>query len=104
MEQVASEFTRVTKVYSDLGKKFASLNLRHKDLTLYPPGVIMSTANMDIHQVREKLVETLVEDFDSDKEMAEKAAMKVDQEHVDEYDDLDDLAEFVYGNQSFWND
>lgn len=58
----------------------------------------------DLHKIRQWVANSLVEDFDADQELAEKAALKVDVEHVAEFSVFDDLVEFVHDNQSFWDE
>lgn len=56
-----------------------------------------------IHETRARIVKSLVEDFDASPDLAEAAALKVEQEHIDEYPDLDELVEFVHDSQEFWD-
>lgn len=59
---------------------------------------------VDIHKIREWVANSLVEDFDATPELAERAALKVDTEHIQEYSNFDDLVEFVHGTESFWDE
>lgn len=62
----------------------------------------MSSAELDLHEIRTRIAKALVDDFDATPQLAEEAVLKINEEHVDEFPDLDDLAEHVYDTQSFW--
>lgn len=101
---------QVTQMYAEAFKDIAK-TLTQVSNHVSPPvidiNVLRSHAVSDhsvdqLHIIREKVAESLIRDFDADPTMAEQAALNVEQEHVDEYPDLDDLVEHVYDTQSFW--
>lgn len=57
----------------------------------------------DIDDVREQLIKILVEDYDASPHLAEEAALKVNQDDVDAYETIEDLAEYVHDTQEFWD-
>ncbi len=59
---------------------------------------------MKIDDIREKLKKTLIEDFDASPHLAEEAAARVTTDDSDDFDNIDELAEFVHDNSKFWDD
>lgn len=52
--------------------------------------------------VRDEVQRKLIDDYDSSPNLAEDAASKISDDDIEEYPDIEELTEYVYNTESFW--
>lgn len=57
---------------------------------------------MKLDEIREKVQKILVDDFDATPSLAEEAAARIKEEDAEDFDNLDEFAEFIHDTARFW--
>lgn len=56
-----------------------------------------------LDEIAEEVARMLIEDSDASEGPAQEAATRITQEDVDAHDSIDDLADYIYETEEYWN-